>query len=356
MSSLFKNLSKWTEGKGENADIVISTRVRLARNLDNYPFPHLLSKEKQEEVIKMVSKVLEQEEVEARIGKLEAVAINSLSPLERWVLVEKHLISPQLAQESKQSAVIVSQDESVSIMINEEDHLRIQCLLPALQLDAAYQSANFIDDVLEEKLDFAFSEEKGYYTVCPTNIGTGLRVSLMLHLPALVMTKQADKVLSALSQLGLAVRGIYGEGSGSSGNLFQISNQVTLGKSEEEILSNISSVIQQVIEQEKMARDYLLQEVPEQLQDQIGRAYGILSYAELISSKEAMEHLSMLRLGIDLQLIKNLDAKIFNELIVMIQAAFLQYQQGKELTPQMRDMARAKVIHDKVRQQLQQTN
>lgn len=348
MANVFENLSKWTEGAGPQADVVISSRIRLARNLAQYPFPHLLTTEQDKFIVDDITKVAKGKDFVKKLGKSEVINLFDITDLEKWVLVEKHLISPQHAQGSGNRAVVISDDETFSVMINEEDHVRIQCLLPAMQIHEAYQKANDLDDSLEKTLDFAFSKEHGYLTVCPTNVGTGLRASVMVHLPGLVTTKQAGRVLSALSQVGLAVRGTYGEGTESSGNLYQISNHRTLGKTEEEILNNITTVTQHIIEQEKHAREIMLKEIPDQLADRVWRAHGILASARLISSKEAINYLSELRLGIDLNIISDLDTRIFNELLVLIQPAFLQKQKGVELTPIMRDKARADIIREKI--------
>ena len=229
---LQNTLSSWSNGDGPETDIVLSSRVRLARNFNDYTFPTLFSHEEAKEVIELVKKRTELE-VNSEIGTLELLEMGQLQPLEKQVLVEKHLISPQLIDEARQGACLLSEDEAISIMINEEDHLRIQCLMSGLQLKEALQLANVLDDWIEEEIDYAYNEERGYLTSCPTNVGTGLRASVMMHLPGLVLTKQLNQIIPAINQLGLVVRGIYGEGSQALGNIFQISNQITLGKSEE---------------------------------------------------------------------------------------------------------------------------
>src|SRR5690606_2870971 len=220
------------------------------------------------------------------------------------VLVEKHLISPALANESRCGALILDRTESVSIMVNEEDHLRIQCLYSGFQVKEAWDKASRIDDLFEEAVDYAFDETRGYLTSCPTNVGTGIRASVMMHLPALVMTKQINRILQAVTQVGLAVRGLYGEGSEALGNLFQISNQITLGQSEEEIIDNLHNVARQILEHEKAARQRLLAESRIRLEDRICRSYGTLRHAVVMDSKEAAQRLSDVRLGIDLGLIR----------------------------------------------------
>ena len=240
-------VSKWMEGTGPEADIVISSRVRLARNIRKMPFPPLASDEQREKVLQAAKEVIRNSRLQE--SGFEMLEINALSPVHRQVLVEKHLISPLLARENRFSAHILRKDEIISIMVNEEDHFRIQCLLPGLQLEKAWQETSSYDDILESYLDYAFDEEKGYLTACPTNVGTGLRASVMLHLPALTITQQINRILAAVSQVGLAVRGIYGEGTEMIGNLLQISNQITLGQTEEEIWQNLYSVARRLIHQ-----------------------------------------------------------------------------------------------------------
>ncbi|KKM12745.1 ATP:guanido phosphotransferase [Clostridiales bacterium PH28_bin88] len=347
MDAIGRSKSKWMEGSGPHSDIVITSRIRLARNLEEVPFPHIGEKA-QQQVVNAVKKAVAAAEVERQVGKLEFISMNELPPLERQILVEKHLISPQQAQPGGQKAIVLREDEAISIMVNEEDHLRVQCLYPALQLHEAWRLANTLDDALENKLNFAFDERQGYLTTCPTNVGTGLRASVMMHLPALVMTKQAGRVLSALSQVGLAVRGLYGEGTEAIGNLFQVSNQITLGQNEEEIINNLSSVVKQIIDQERSSREVLMRESRVHLEDRVGRAYGTLTNARIISSQEALSLMSEIRMGIDLKLVKGVDARVLNELLVTIQPAFLQHSAGQEMESFERDVFRAKVIRQRL--------
>lgn len=347
---LAKRASKWMEGSGPQSDIVLTSRIRLARNLKNIPFPHLLNEEGQKEVIDKVVQAVNTAAVTGTFGKMEMLQLRELSPLEKQMLVEKHLISPPFA-ESERGGVALNADESVSIMVNEEDHLRVQLLMPAFQLEETWRAADNLDDALEQTLDYAFHEDKGYLTACPTNLGTGLRASVMVHLPALVLTKQAKKILGSLPQLGLAVRGFYGEGSEAQGNLYQISNQITLGLTEEEIINNISLVVQQLIDQERSARERLKKELYHQIDDKVNRAYGILANARIINSGEALRLLSDLRLGIDLGMIKDVDPQIFNEMISFIQPGLLQGSQGKAMNAGERDIIRAEVIRTKLAQQ-----
>ncbi len=346
VDNFFQNaISEWMRGDGPHSDIVISSRIRLARNLKNHPFPLLYTNTESNAVIEEVKSSISQEQIK-RIGSFTFIPLEDLTLLQKKVLVEKHLISLHLANESRKGAVAISENESISIMVNEEDHIRIQCLYPGLQIYDAWKIANEIDNIFEQKLDYAFDEKRGYLTSCPTNVGTGIRASVMLHLSALVLTGQINRIIPAITQVGLTVRGIYGEGSEALGNLFQISNQITLGQTEEDIIENLHGVVNQIIEHERQSRKNLIQESRVQMEDRVGRAFGILSYARNIDSKEAMERLSDLRLGIDLQLIKGISASVINELMVMIQQGFLQQYAGGELNVEERDVRRATIIRE----------
>lgn len=336
--------SRWMEADGPDADIVISSRVRVARNLTGIPFPHLLNNEKSEEVIHAVRLAVENKEASDLVGDLELSGLSELSPVERQILVDKHLISPDLLNNVQSKAVVLRNDEVVSIMVNEEDHLRIQCLLPGLQLKEAWDIINKVDDGLEKTLDFAFSEKLGYLTSCPTNVGTGLRASVMLHLPGLKLTKQLNGVLSAIGKLGLTVRGLYGEGTEALGDLFQVSNQITLGQSEEEIINNLISITRQILAQEQAARRALYHDRREVIEDRVYRAYGLLKYARILSSEEAMRLFSDLRLGMELKIVSGIPAKLLNELMVKIRPAFLIKMAGQELPAYQRDVFRAELV------------
>ncbi len=341
-------LSDWMKGGGAEADIVISSRIRLARNLNALPFPLIATEEQLQQVTEQVERILASHRELPGLGRLELLHMNQMKALEKKVLVEKHLISPALAEESRAGAVILSENESLSIMLNEEDHIRIQCLFPGFQLQDAWHQANSIDDWFDRNLDYAFDEKRGYLTSCPTNVGTGLRASVMMHLPALVMSGQINRIFPAINQLGLVVRGIYGEGSESIGNIFQVSNQITLGRSETEIIDDLANVAKQLIEQERKARHSILETSRLKVEDKILRSYGILANARIIESKEAMQRLSDVRLGIDLGLIQGVSSNILNELIVLTQPGFLQQYAGELLSPEKRDERRAKLIRERL--------
>lgn len=335
---MLETLSRWTLGEGPNAEYVVSSRVRLARNLKDYSFPHLLNREQAQEIIDEVQDITAQ--------SFSTYQLREYDDLGLQVLIEKHLISLLLAEQKHNSALVIGDDDSASIMVNEEDHFRLQSIMPGLELRKGLYQVQHLDNLLEEHLEFAFSEQIGYLTACPTNVGTGLRASVMLHLPALVMTGQIGPVLSTLSKFGVVVRGLYGEGTEALGNLFQISNQITLGPEEEEIISNLELITNKIIEQEKLARKKLTHDALLRLEDRVGRALGTLTNARIINSAEAMKHLSDVRLGIDLGIISDIPAKAFNELLLLMQPAMLQALERKKLTAMERDIKRASVIRE----------
>ncbi len=343
-SIIQKTVSHWMQASGRLNDVVISSRIRLARNLEGYPFPLELSESQALELINQVKEAV----AKAPDGPFEYVSLSEISPLERHVLVEKHLVSPQYVENPMGRGVAINDDQSISIMVNEEDHLRIQCFLPGFNLEEAWDCAAKVDDLLEASLDIAFDEKIGFLTACPTNVGTGLRASAMVHLPALVMTNQVNRVLGSLPQLGLTVRGLFGEGSDAMGNLFQISNQVTLGKTEEDILANLSAVTSQIVDKEREARQSLSEGAKEQLEDRVWRAYGLLTNARLIPGQEALKLLSDVRLGADLGFISNLELEVFNELIVSTGPAHLQYFAGQEINSMARAGQRAILIRSRL--------
>jgi protein arginine kinase len=334
--------------EGPDSDIVLSSRIRLARNFDEYKFPTLFTHEEAKLIIENMEFILNQSPIE-KFGHMELLKIEELQPLQKRVLVEKHLISPHLAEDSRYGAVLLTENEEVSIMINEEDHIRIQCLYPGLQLSEALDAANEIDDWLESNVQYAFDEKHGYLTSCPTNVGTGLRASVMMHLPGLMLTQQINKIIPAINQLGLVVRGIYGEGSEALGNIFQISNQITLGKSEEDISRDLKGVVSQLISQERSAREALRKTSNIQLEDRVFRSLGVLSNSRIIESKEAARCLSDVRLGIDMGYIDKMPKTILNELMILTQPGFLQQYAGGSLRPYERDIRRAALIRDRIK-------
>ena len=339
--------SRWTLGEGPEREVVISSRVRLARNLGEHNFPNRAGEDELEKVCT---------EVEVAVGRLSMaepfhfLPLARLSPIDRQVLVEKHLTSPAHIAEPRHRAMALRVDEGVSILVNEEDHLRIQALFPGLQLDKAWELASKVDDDLEGDLTYAFDESYGYLTCCPTNTGTGMRASIMMHLPGLVMLNRANKIFTTLSQLGLVTRGLYGEGTEALGYMFQISNQITLGRTEEELIGNLQTIIMQVIEQELQARQQLYKEMGDRLVDKVFRAYGVLTNARLLTSKEAINLILTLRLGLNLNLLPQLEYRVLGELLVLCQPGFLQKVAGEKQNTQERDAKRAALIRERLKE------
>jgi len=311
----------WMTGQGPSSDIVISTRVRLARNLEAIPFPKRGTSEQLANVVERVKVALK---ATKSIGPADFVELSDLKETDRQVLVEEHLLSPQYIEQDKNKAVVFNRDKTVSIMVNEEDHLRIQSILPGLQVEDALKLASDTDDALEETLDYAFDEKLGYLSACPTNVGTGMRTSVMLHLPALAMMNMTGQVLGAVSKVGLTVRGIFGEGTESSGNMVQISNQISIGRSEQDMARHLKVITGQVVDSELQARNTLLSEVKPQIEDRVCRAYGIATNARIISLDEAFKLLSDIKLGVDLGIINDVDPNFFKELIVKIMPYHIQ--------------------------------
>ncbi len=345
LDDLLKNTSEWLKGTGDNANIVMSSRVRLARNLNKLPFPNRAKKKELLQVLTVISEAIEK--IPFFKGS-QIFKISDLDNVDRQFLVERHLMSHEHAASTDGKALIISKEEVLSVMVNEEDHLRIQVMRSGFNLNETWNIINSIDNALSEKVDYAFDYEWGYLTACPTNAGTAMRGSVMLHLPALVMTKQINKVLAAIAKLNFASRGFYGEGTQASGNFYQISNQVSLGHSEEEIIQNINGLIRQVIEQEEQARQAMLVQNKSLLEDKIYRSLGVLKNAFIISSQETVDLLSMVRLGIDLDMIKDVSRKAINELFIMIQPAHLQKIEGKKLSASERDRKRASLTREKL--------
>lgn len=343
-------VSSWMSEEGPESDIVLSSRIRLARNIDQFQFSFLNSSEEALKVIETIKKRIKKGSY-ANIGNMDLLIMDELQPLQKRILVEKHLISPHLAENANHGACLLSENEEISIMINEEDHIRIQCLYPGLQLLEALNTAFQIDDWLEEEINYAFDEKVGYLTSCPTNVGTGLRASVMLHLPGLVMTQQLNRIIPAINQLGLVVRGIYGEGSEALGNIFQISNQITLGKSERDIVEDLKSVVGQIVSQERSVRDTLVKTSNIQLEDRVFRSLGVLTNSRIIETKEAAKCLSDVRLGIDIGYIKDIPRNILNELMILTQPGFLQQYAGGPLRPNERDIRRASLIRERLKKE-----
>ncbi len=346
IDDLCKQSGEWLRGAGPMSDIVISSRIRLARNVSGYPF---LSKATDDQKSELSHLLRRQVDERATSGQWAYLEMAKADELDQQVLVERHLISRQHADSRGERGVAVSRDESVSVMVNEEDHLRLQVMRSGMQLDPIWEEISRIDDRLEEKIDFAFHPRYGYLTACPTNVGTGIRVSVMLHLPALKLTGEIERVFRAAKEMRLAIRGLFGEGTEAAGDFFQVSNQVTLGRTEEEIINDFKHmVVPKIIDYEHHARKALVEERALALDDRVWRSYGALKHARTISSEETMLHLSHLRMGINLGRMKLVDLKTVNELFLLTQPAHLQKVHGARLNGEQRSAARADCIRKRL--------
>jgi protein arginine kinase len=346
LSDLTNRAGEWLRGNGPMSEIVISSRIRLARNIAGMPFLSRASHQQKHVLETRIRDVLLQAPPAAPTLYVD---LEHAPEIDRQLLVERHLISKQHAVAEGSRGVAIGESESISIMINEEDHLRIQVLRSGLQLEEAWDQINAIDDALEAKLDFAFHQRFGYLTACPTNVGTGIRVSVMLHLPALRMSGEIEKVFRAAKDLKLAVRGLYGEGTEATGDFYQISNQTTLGKTEEEILEDFRHVVvPKIIDYEHHARRAYLNDLTVALDDKIFRALGLLRSARLMTSDETLTALSHLRMGVNLGRVKDVDIRTINELFLLSQPAHLQKIQGRKLEGDARRAVRAEFIRSRL--------
>lgn len=341
LRDLVNNAARWLSGEDDADAMIVSCRARLARNLSTSPFAPKATLDHQEHIIDQVLGAAQQSE---QMGNAAFYKVNTLQGNERRLLVERHLISPALAESKGQRGLLFNPDESLSVMINEEDHLRLQAILPGLQTMQAWHEVNALDDELGGVLKYAHSEQWGFLTACPTNTGTGLRVSVLIHLPALVVTEDMERVMRGLTQMKFTVRGFYGEGSNAVGNLFQISNQSTMGVSEAEIVEKLSEVTRQIMAHEKEAQAALLKEAPSQVEDKVWRAYGLLAHARVLSSQEFMNLLSAVRLGRSLGIVDGLSSGFINKLMIITQPSHLQAEAGADLSPEERDVRRAEVV------------
>lgn len=339
-------MNKWYEKSGLEGDVVISTRIRLARNLRDYPFPNKLSLEMKKKIDNLVKDAILRGN-SAIANRFSYVDMSKLNNIESVSLVERHLVSPEFISNPEGRGLLLLDDESISIMINEEDHIRIQVMENGLDLNSAYDIAEKIDRLLDEQLDFAYDESLGYLTQCPTNLGTGMRASIMLHLPALQECGSMTRISKNLSKLGLTIRGAYGEGTEPVGAMYQLSNQVTLGISEKEAINNLKNIAMQLIKQERSARDSMSKYM--EILDAIGRSVGILRNAKLLNNNEFMKLISNVRLGIYLGVVDNISYDTVNALIVEAQPATIIKNTGKELSATERDIERAKLVNKRLR-------
>jgi len=341
LNDLTNSSGEWLRGEGPESDIVISSRVRLARNLADFPF---INRAMPQDLARIEKILRDQLPRLGPDGEIIYVEMPKLEQVDRLLLVERHLVSREHAEGQTARGAAIDCREKFSLMINEEDHLRMQAMQSGLELNSVWELVNRIDDLFEEKVAYAFHEQYGYLTACPTNVGTGMRVSVMLHLPALVITRQIDKVFRSLQKVNLAVRGLYGEGSQALGDFYQISNQISLGRTESELIRQVSDIVPVIVDYERQARDFLMKESHESLHDRVSRAYGILRTAQTISSEETMHLLSSVRMGVNLGLIRDLSIPTINELFLRTQPAHLQKLIGGEMDATDRNIERARYL------------
>ena len=343
VKSIFGGKSEMTEASSKKCPVVLMTRIRLARNLSDTPFPGWAKAPQRKDVLETCLPAV------ASLSQMKrgiTAEVVELSDLEKQILVERHLISRELSSSPEKAGVVISKDQSVSVMINEEDHLRIQVIKSGYRFKQAWNSVTGVDTALEDELDYAFSSQIGFLTACPTNVGTGMRASAMMHLPALVISSQMEKVVRAVNQLGIAVRGLFGEGSDASGSIFQISNQTTLGESEQEIIKRLSSVLRTIIDQEMNAREKILEKDPNKLFDKIGRAYGILQNSHLLTSSECMNLASLVRFGVDLEMFPEKTRNVVDRMFIECQPGHIQHHAGKAIDSDERDAFRSQYLRD----------
>ena len=343
---LAQGCGEWLRGIGPESDIVMSSRIRLARNLSDFPFIRRCTDIDRANIESTVRERLTNDK---ELDGLTYIDVADLETLDRQFLVERQLISREHADADGARAVAIDEGERTSLMVNEEDHLRIQVMKSGYDLENAWESINAMDNQIEKHLNFAFHNELGYLTACPTNVGTGMRVSVLVHLPALVITHQIEKVFRSLQRINLVVRGLYGEGSQAMGDFYQVSNQITQGKSESELVKQVSDVVPVIIDYERKARDFLINENQHDLFDQVSRAYGTLQNAQQITSEETMYLLSRVRMGINLGLIGELEIPTVNKLFIHTQPAHLQKIRQSPLDSSQRNIERANYLHHQLK-------
>jgi protein arginine kinase len=337
--------ASWLTGNGPESHIVLSSRIRLARNITDFQFPPSADTDTREKIVDFISTAFNK----AGLGnKGKFIGSDKITPIDQNFLVERHLISPEFMRDGTGRGLFIDNGERLSIMVNEEDHIRLQVISSGLSMPECWEYASQIDSEIAAKLEYAYDDKFGYLTSCPTNVGTGLRASILIHLPGLVLTREIDNVISRISKVGLVVRGFYGEGTDVMGNLFQISNQTTLGRSEEEIIDSLAKVTKQIIEYELNSQETLMKDAPDQIEDKVWRSYGILLHARVLTSGEVMNLLSALRLGVCLQLIDKVSLPKINELLIITQPAHIQKYYDREMDVTERDMTRAALVREKL--------
>jgi protein arginine kinase len=337
---------KWLDCDSCDQDIVVSSRVRLARNIEDVKFPQKLNYDDGFKIKEEIKKAVINNK---DIGKnYKYYDMKDLNEIEGRRYVEDHLISHSLLEHDKIGGFLLSEDENSTIMINEEDHIRMQVLYPGFDLDKCFEETNKIDDIIESEIQYAFDEKIGYLTACPTNIGTGMRASVMLHLPSLVITNKINGIIQAVNQIGLTVRGVYGEGSNAMGNLFQISNQTTIGESEGDIIEKLKNIVNQLVNNERNARDAIYKNNKIRIEDKVFRSLGTLKNARILSTDEAMKLLSDVKLGIEMKIIDNIDRILINKLMIKIQPANIITSGNENLNANDRDILRSKIIRESI--------
>ena len=347
LEELLKNQTEWVSSEGPQGKIVFSSRVRFARNLRGFAFPGWAKKSERQRSLEAMQPVVEKL---PEMANCYSGSMDGIPAIDKQMLVERHLISREHAARNVGSGLVINDRETISVMLNEEDHMRMQAIKAGLQLKSVFKLIDKVDSALEEQLDYAFSPRLGYLTACPTNVGTGMRASAMVHLPGMVLSDQINQIVQAVNKLGLAVRGLYGEGTEALGNVFQVSNQTTLGEKEGEVIERLNKVMLQIIEHEENARLSLLEKRPKLVYDQVGRAYGVLTNAHTVSSKEAMNLLSLLRLGVDLNLLPATARELVDKLFIDTQPAHVQKLAEKKLTAEERDLYRADLLRERLQE------
>lgn len=339
-------MKNWINESVDSKSIVISSRIRLARNFEGRPFPNKISEESGKELVNLIMENFESYYNLKNYKKMKLWEGNN-EILHSYL--EKHFISSKLIKNGNRAGIIINNEETVSIMLNEEDHIRLQCITSGFDLKEAYDMANKIDNFIESKMDYSFDEKLGYLTCCPTNLGTAMRASVMVHLPAITLNNEITRILKGLTQVGMTIRGLYGEGSEAYGNMYQISNQVSLGINEEEILNNLEAVVCEIMLQEKNARMKLLSNSEFEIKDKIFRALGILQNSYIIDLKESLNLMSYVRLGVENSIIESIDTSILNKLLIDVQPANLQLNLNKKLSTKERDIERARILRENLK-------
>lgn len=340
-------MENWINSKNKDKGIVLSSRIRLARNISKVPFPDRLSNEQGRQIVNNISnKFLSDKNTKEKFRCIYLWENDKNSNVE---YLERHLISKKLIENRSKSAFLLNENETISIMLNEEDHIRLQGISNGFNLMNAYEELNKIDDILEENINYAFDEKLGYLTACPTNLGTGMRASVMVHLPALSMSNEMGRVLNALTQIGITIRGMFGEGSKALGDLYQISNQITLGISENDIISNLNAVVNQILNQEKLSREQIMKKYKYELEDKIYRSLGILENAVILDEDECLKLISSVRMGVEMDIIKDVNIRNLDALLINTQAASLRRIYNKNLSNEEEEIIRADYVKNNLR-------